>query len=564
MKSTRYYDNHARALSSQYNAVTSAAVHGSWAEKHLPEKPGFACDIGAGSGRDANWLAAQGWDVVAVEPSVEMRELAARTSLPQVTWLDDSLPQLGKLRAIGHRFDLILLSAVWMHLAPGERERAFRVLSELLKPSGVLVITLRHGSDEQENVERGFHAVAAEEVLEYAKRRAVALTERVSVTDQAREHVSWETLVFTLPDDGTGGLPLLRHIIVNDNKSSSYKLGLLRVLTRIAESAPGIVVSRTDDFVEVPLGIVGLYWIKQYKPLLLKHKIRQHPNPRQGYGFAGEHFHQLAEFSNYDLRVGASFDAERGAVVTGAIRDACKSIAEMPARFIVYPGQDRRIFEPDRKSVRLPCLPVTLSKPYLLQFGSFRIPAGIWQTLGQYACWLEPAILREWASLTQGWGVSDYAATAMGVFDWEEGNRDTGIAARRVTELRARGMAVPCIWSARNIKSPHIDHCFPWARWLNNDLWNLMPASATVNSSKGDRLPSAAAMAAAHPRIIDWWQHAYIDSPLKDKFLLEAGISLPQLNDAEPALEDIYAAMLHQRARLKADQQLAEWSVIEK
>ena len=65
-----------------------------------------------------------------------------------------------------------------------------------------------------------------------------------------------------------------------------------------------------------------------------------------------------------------------------------------------------------------------------------------------------------------------------------------------------------------------------------------------------------------HGRIIDWWQHAYVDSPLKEKFLLEAGSSLPKLVEGEPGLEDIYLAMLHQRARLKADQQLVEWSCV--
>ena len=34
-----------------------------------------------------------------------------------------------------------------------------------------------------------------------------------------------------------------------------------------------------------------------------------------------------------------------------------------------------------------------------------------------------------------------------------------------------------------------------------------------------------------------------------------------RLVEGEPELEDIYLAMLHQRARLKADQQLVEWSV---
>jgi len=561
MKSTRYYNDHAEALCNQYNAVAADSVHGEWVAQHLSYKPGFACDIGAGSGRDANWLAAKGWDVVAVEPSTEMREQSTLTSHPNVTWLDDALPHLNRLRSLGHRFDLILLSAVWMHVPPNARERAFRILSELLKPSGVLVITLRHGSDEQENTQRDFHSVSAEEVLEYAKRRAVALTDRFTAPDQSRSHVSWETLVFTMPDDGTGSLPLLRHIIVNDDKSSSYKLGLLRVLTRIAESAPGIVTNRTDDYVEVPLGIIGLYWLKQYKPLLLTHKIAQHPNSQQGYGFAGDDFYKLDKISNYDLRVGASFDAERGAIITGAIRDTCKNITAMPTRYITWPGTNRPVFDYERKTVRISGKPMTLSKSFLLGFGNFRIPVQLWQTLGQYACWLEPAILREWAGLTQGWGIADYKSTDMRVFDWEEGRRDTSVAASRVTALQGEGFPVSCVWSDQKAKTFQIDHCFPWARWLNNDLWNLLPASAAVNSSKGDKLPSAYAMSDARSRIIDWWQHAYVDSPLKEKFLLEAGSSLPKLVEGEPVLEDIYLAMLHQRARLKADQQLVEWSV---
>jgi SAM-dependent methyltransferase len=563
MKSTHYYNQHAEALSSQYNAIEAEAVHRGWSAEHLSDKPGFACDIGAGSGRDANWLAARGWDVVAVEPSSEMRELAEGQSHPNVTWLDDTLPRLEKLRALGHRFDLILLSAVWMHVPPGgkARERAFRILTELLKPSGVLVITLRHGSEEVENTERGFHKVPAEELLEYAKSRAVALTGQFKEPDQMRKHVNWETLVFTMPDDGTGNLPLLRHIIVNDDKASSYKLGLLRVLIRIAECSPGIVSNRTDEYVDIPLGVVGLYWLKQYKPLLLTHKIPQHPNTHQGYGFAGDDFYKLGDISSYDLRVGASFDADRGGVITGAIRDACRNITQMPVKYITYPGQNRPIFDFQWKSFRTKRQPITLSRDYLLGFGTFRIPAQLWQTLGQYACWLEPAILREWSGLTRGWGIADYKSTDMSVFDWEEGRRDTSIAAKRFSVLQSEGVKLPCVWTASNVKSPHIDHCFPWARWLNNDLWNLLPASSIANMSKGDKLPSAQAMADAKGRIIDWWQYAYVESSLQERFLLEAGASLPRLGQQEPDVHEIFTAMLHQRARLKSDQQLVEWSV---
>ncbi|MDP5052571.1 MAG: class I SAM-dependent methyltransferase, partial [Congregibacter sp.] len=141
MKSTDYYDAHAATLYSQYSAMDPALVHISWAEAHLPSSPGLACDLGAGSGRDANWLAAMGWDVVAVEPSGPMRDRAKASSHARIEWLDDVLPDLKSLCARGLHFDLVLLGAVWMHLLPGTRERAFRVLSELLKPKGVLVIT---------------------------------------------------------------------------------------------------------------------------------------------------------------------------------------------------------------------------------------------------------------------------------------------------------------------------------------------------------------------------------------------------------------------------------------
>ena len=81
----------------------------------------------------------------------------------------DALPDLRTLRALGRRFDLILLSAVWMHVAPKGRERAFRILSELLGPSGLLVITLRLGGDAAENAARRFHDTSAEELIGHAK-----------------------------------------------------------------------------------------------------------------------------------------------------------------------------------------------------------------------------------------------------------------------------------------------------------------------------------------------------------------------------------------------------------
>ncbi|MCY4270677.1 MAG: hypothetical protein OXE80_10965, partial [Gammaproteobacteria bacterium] len=102
---------------------------------------------------------------------------------------------------------------------------------------------------------------------------------------------------------------------------------------------------------------------------------------------------------------------------------------------------------------------------------------------------------------------------------------------------------------------------FPWARWRNNDLWNLLPATGRVNLSKSDRLPSAETLSTARDRMIDWWNQAWIDGPREEQFLMEAIYSLPGLTRDRPSLDEIHQAARHQRARLRQDQQIAEWSV---
>lgn len=82
-------------------------------------------DIGAGSGRDAAWFAANDYDVVAVKPSETMLAHARRLHpSSRIHWLAGNLPDLANVRRLGISFDLILLSAVWMHIPPAARERA--------------------------------------------------------------------------------------------------------------------------------------------------------------------------------------------------------------------------------------------------------------------------------------------------------------------------------------------------------------------------------------------------------------------------------------------------------
>ena len=218
------YNLNAKKFFSQYQSLIFEQVHSDWLPQ-LDGKSGLALDIGAGSGRDAAALADRGWDVVAVEPAAGLRELGQNaTKDKSIQWIDDQLPDFNQVRKLSYRFNLILVSAVWMHIPPTARERAFRILAELLAPGGMLVVTLRHGPGDGERV---FYDVSREELELFAKHRAlipVALPTGRNDDELKRPEVSWETLGFRLADDGTGALPTIRHIIVNDNKFSTYKL----------------------------------------------------------------------------------------------------------------------------------------------------------------------------------------------------------------------------------------------------------------------------------------------------------------------------------------------------
>ncbi len=145
MSSTQGYAAEAAALVRQYESITFDDVHG--AALHLyPAAPCKVLDVGAGTGRDAAALARRGYQVTAVEPTAELRTAGQPLHADAaISWIDDQLPDLAHVRALQCRFDLILLTAVWMHLDPTERAIGMCALGALAAPGGLVAMTLRHG-----------------------------------------------------------------------------------------------------------------------------------------------------------------------------------------------------------------------------------------------------------------------------------------------------------------------------------------------------------------------------------------------------------------------------------
>jgi hypothetical protein len=411
------------------------------------------------------------------------------------------------------------------------------------------------------------YPVNSEELHSFAKRFALQVLLDTKTEDKLnRPDVSWSTIVLWIPDDGTGALPLLRHIIVNDFKSSTYKLALLRVLVRIADGAQGVIIDKNEKYVCLPFGLVALYWIRIFKPLILDKNFLQQPAGNKGLGFDREPFRALKYVSTHDLRIGAQFKGKVAQNLIAAIRDARQIIKEMPAFYTTYPNSMDPVFPCKSKRVQLKSS-IRLDFDFFTKFGTFKVPRNIWDAMIRYACWIEPAILSEWQSLMAGYDAKAENKRTLDEYhialSWLDKEHNTWEIRGIVDKLQAKGKPLYCVWTGKRLTSKYeIDHCFPFAHWPNNDLWNLMPVNKRANRNKWDKIPSAQLMSEAKERIVEWWDEAYGPNVYLDRFVSEAEASLPIVKNlkVDNYLDRIFMGVQNQRIRLKTDQQIAEWN----
>ena len=191
---TENYAEEAPELLKRYESISFADTHRT--VMHLiPKEPCRVLDIGAGTGRDAAGFAAMGNRVVAAEPTEEMRcgAMALHPS-PLIEWLDDSLPDLASLRARDEQFDVVMLTAVWMHLDEQQRRQGIPNVAALVRSGGVMIMTLRHGPVPPG---RRMFEVSAEETISLAEPLGLCcVLNRPAESSLRQPGVTWTRLAF--------------------------------------------------------------------------------------------------------------------------------------------------------------------------------------------------------------------------------------------------------------------------------------------------------------------------------------------------------------------------------
>jgi len=235
----------------------------------------------------------------------------------------------------------------------------------------------------------------------------------------------------------------------------------------------------------------------------------------------------------------------------------------MPVKHISLPNSKEQVFSVELQRQSRPVdSTICLDMAFFKSFGSFCVPRAIWDSLFRYSIWIEPVLINEWANI-----MSNYKLNKEKPFDkleylsalqWDDPVHKTGKVRDRFIELAVDNDML-CCWSAKKLieKEMAVDHTFPFARWPNNDLWNLLPVKDKINSQKSDKLPTNKKLTNSKEEIIHWWDQAWAKE--RQEFFTQANLALPSLSQQNDSFDDVFQAILLQQDRIKDFQQLQDW-----
>lgn len=129
----------------------------------------------------------------------------------------------------------------------------------------------------------------------------------------------------------------------------------------------------------------------------------------------------------------------------------------------------------------------------------------------------------------------------------------------------ANGSGVRCIYTGRTLTSGDfdLDHFIPWSFVCHDQMWNLIPADPSVNSSKSDRLPDLDTylplLVIAHKRAVGQWLATDRRNPLLDDYAVIGATPQDIVSMPEEALMGCFRKTFAPLAQIAANMGFEQW-----
>lgn len=507
----RYYTTYAADVSVEYSSGSGRGVL-EYTDHAFP-KGCSVLEIGAGSGRDMDYLLRKGYDIYGVDASEEMVN-AALTRYPGL----DGRIKVGSIPSqelyFDRTFDAVLCSAMIMHVPDEELFDSLYTIRNHLNEEGTVLFSYpleRPGLDAQGRSSDGrlfMLRPPAEYALIFERLGFRSLFNTEQPDSLGRAGYTWGVTIFQLDSARSRSIDKVESILNRDRKTATYKLALLRALTDIASHEYNNSTWRMDGTIAVPLQSIVEKWLIYYWSIAESQEFIPQINGESASGGSAMRFRKslssvveryrsdgVMKFLS-DYRSNALSDDED---VTTLMKEIATAIIKGPVQF-AGGALNENLFSYDRKDE------------------SVLVPAEIWNELCLMGYWIRDSLLLRWAELTSRISKGQISVAQMtGVLLSGDLEGRSTVFSR---EIFSSMDTMECIWSGKTLQSSfEIDHLLPYSLWHNNDIWNMLPADPTVNNRKRDKLPTRSLLEKRKDHFIHYWQ--YLSEVVPHRFSLE-------------------------------------------
>jgi hypothetical protein len=341
--------------------------------------------------------------------------------------------------------------------------------------------------------------------------------------------------------DPSAGERAIATILKHDNKTTSYKIALLRAINDLVLAYPDLTA--TDRDIAIPLRRIAEFWLAYYWPLMDEQQPiyqgaraeragveRNDMSFRPALGQLRKQWQQTVQlnvlpsdgfFLVSDMRTPrrrATYDPDLQRAYDMAVTTISTAI-QMPIR---YAGPEQwMIFDKPARLDSLPASVLTLPGTQPTEV-CVVVKSGLWAAFHRLSLYIEALSIHEWCLFTEGVTQrSDTTVTRGQTYSLltarPDNRRPLSWERNQVDLLLHEQIPFTCPWTRKLILQPEqydLDHLLPLAVYPVNELWNLLPVDREFNQRiKRDRVPSGQRLQEAEPWLAEAYR-GYAHSPL--------------------------------------------------